>query len=553
MTMPSVRKGFMLSLLVGLLSACGGGSSGSSSGNNTPAVSSITVGPASPSVVAGLTLSFTATAMYSDGSQKDVTGSATWASSATNIATISPAGMATGVAAGTSSVSASLNGVQGAATLTVTAAQLKSLAISPNRPTMAVGKTLQLKATGTFTDSHTEDLTGSVTWVSSDTTTAAFNNAASPGLLSGSNLGRASIGATAASGGISATAVTMTVIARTMYAYVTNFDAGTVSQYLVGNDGSLTPLATPAINAGSQPFSLTVEPTGQYVYVSNYVSATISQYKIGTDGGLSPIGSGSVMSGNLPNGVTTDHAERFAYVANLADNTVSQYKIGADGSLAALTIAAVAAGICPATVMVDPSNHFVYAASFGVVGPTPPAGPSTIYQYTIGADGSLTPVAAAPSAASGSGPNAMATDPAGKYLYVVNLGDNNVGQYTIGADGSLTAMATATVPAGTRPFDIAVDPSGKYAYVANSASNNISQYTIDPASGALHPMSTATVAAGSGVSGITVDPTGSYVYGTSRNTATISQYTIGADGSLTPMATATVAAGLNPTAIAIAY
>src|SRR6266581_2227572 len=79
-----------------LLSACGGsggsdgggGGGGGGGGSQTPTLSSITVGPANASVAAGLTLQFTATAVYSDGSQKDVSQSATWASSATGIATV---------------------------------------------------------------------------------------------------------------------------------------------------------------------------------------------------------------------------------------------------------------------------------------------------------------------------------------------------------------------------------------------------------------------------------------------------------------------------------
>src|SRR3981081_1147537 len=73
-----------------LLSACGGGGgdAGGGGGTQTPTLSSITVGPASASVAAGLTLQFTATAVYSDGSQKDVSQSATWASRDTAKATI---------------------------------------------------------------------------------------------------------------------------------------------------------------------------------------------------------------------------------------------------------------------------------------------------------------------------------------------------------------------------------------------------------------------------------------------------------------------------------
>jgi len=52
----------------------------------------------------GASVQFTATAMYSDGSTRDVTSTATWATSDSTIATVTTAGMVTGVADGTASI-----------------------------------------------------------------------------------------------------------------------------------------------------------------------------------------------------------------------------------------------------------------------------------------------------------------------------------------------------------------------------------------------------------------------------------------------------------------
>src|SRR5579864_6408549 len=125
--------------LVGImtwLTACGGGGGGGGGSTAPPPVtlSSITVGPSNATVAAGLTQQFTATGVYSDGSQKDLSSTATWASSATATATVSSAGMATGVAAGMASISATSNGVTGRNTLTVGPPNLVSVVISPNKP-----------------------------------------------------------------------------------------------------------------------------------------------------------------------------------------------------------------------------------------------------------------------------------------------------------------------------------------------------------------------------------------------------------------------------------
>ena len=203
----------------------------------------------------------------------------------------------------------------------------------------------------------------------------------------------------------------MTVTA-TVYAYATNFDSDTVSQYQIETDGTLMPLATGTVATDHQPFSISVEPTGEYVYVSNWNSSSVSQFQIGADGTLTKIGSGSVATGSNPNAVTIDPSDRYAYVANLGDSTISQYKIGADGQLIPMATPSIPSGPNPATIVVDPTGHFAYTGNFGANAKTPPVGPSTISQYTIQSDGSLMAMTgAAATAPTGSGPVAIAIDP----------------------------------------------------------------------------------------------------------------------------------------------
>jgi 6-phosphogluconolactonase (cycloisomerase 2 family) len=157
-----------------------------------------------------------------------------------------------------------------------------------------------------------------------------------------------------------------------------------------------------------------------------------------------------------------------------------------------------------------------------------------------------------PTVAAGLNANNVAVDPSGRYAYVTVSGTASIAQYTIAADGSLTPMTPATVVAGTFPISVAVHPSGRYVYVANLGSGavpgNISQYTIG-ADGGLAAMATATVDAGARPISVAVDPSGQYVYVANFDSDDVSQYTVGADGSLTAMAPPTVAAGTNPRTI----
>jgi hypothetical protein len=81
---------------------------------------SIAVTPPAPSLVAGATEQFTATGTYSDQSTRDITGQVTWSSSAPAVATISAGGALAAAAAGTSTITASLDGVSGSTSLLVT-------------------------------------------------------------------------------------------------------------------------------------------------------------------------------------------------------------------------------------------------------------------------------------------------------------------------------------------------------------------------------------------------------------------------------------------------
>jgi len=215
--------------LQGLASTAGTGTttisavSGSVSGGTTLTVtaatlSSVKVTPVNPSVAKGLSKQFTATGTYSDGSTKDLTAQVTWASSKTGVATVSNAsgsqGLASTVGAGVTTISAASGGISGSTTLTVTAVALASIQVTPANPSIANGTTQQFTATGIYTDNTSQDLTGTVTWASSDTAVAQVSNASgSQGLAAASAAGGTTISAT--SGGVSGS-TTLTVTAATL-------------------------------------------------------------------------------------------------------------------------------------------------------------------------------------------------------------------------------------------------------------------------------------------------------------------------------------------------
>ena len=90
---------------------------------------------------------FTLKGTFSDGGTGFLTGSATWSSSDTSVATIAVA-LATSTGYGTTTITATVNGVSTTATLTVPTPALTSVTVTPQSATIYDGASLQLKASG---------------------------------------------------------------------------------------------------------------------------------------------------------------------------------------------------------------------------------------------------------------------------------------------------------------------------------------------------------------------------------------------------------------------
>ncbi len=203
--------------------ACGGGAADRSASDGlrmlvqAPILASIAVTPIQPSIALGTSAQFTAMGTFEDGSTQDLTATVTWSSSSASVATISNApgsqGLASSAAVGVTTISATdfTSGIGGATTLTVTSAVLSALEVTPTNASIALGTSAQFTATGIFSDSTTQDLTGSVAWSSSDAGVAGVSNApGSRGFATSLSVGSTSISATDLLRGISG-ATTLTV------------------------------------------------------------------------------------------------------------------------------------------------------------------------------------------------------------------------------------------------------------------------------------------------------------------------------------------------------
>jgi len=164
----------------------------------TATLVSITVTPVNQFVPAGYSLSLQAIGNYSDGTTRNLNAEVLWSSSNPSVATISNAsgtgGRVTGVASGTTTVSATLPAASGTTSLTVTPEILNSIVVEPASVTVVVGGTRQATAKGYFSGGSVLDLTTVVKWQVTPRSVASVGNAsASKGLVTARKVGGATI------------------------------------------------------------------------------------------------------------------------------------------------------------------------------------------------------------------------------------------------------------------------------------------------------------------------------------------------------------------------
>ncbi len=197
-------------------------SSGSVTGTATLTVTSATlnsiaVTPAGSTIPLGVQQQFTATGTFSDSTTQDITNTVTWASSGSSFASITVSGLATGLKLGSVTISATSGAVSGNTSLTINAANLASLAITPLNPSIAASTSERFAAVGTFNDGSTKNLTGQAAWTSSNTAVATIGsaNGVAKGLTAGSATITATIGSKSASTPLTVTSATVTSISVT--------------------------------------------------------------------------------------------------------------------------------------------------------------------------------------------------------------------------------------------------------------------------------------------------------------------------------------------------
>ena len=310
------------------------------------------------------------------------------------------------------------------------------------------------------------------------------------------------------------------------------------------NSGVLTQLTQSPISAGQAVQSIVIHPSKKFMYAANSGESDISLFTISSVGVLTEGSRTNVTpDGTAPTLLALDSAGGFLYVGNSGSNNISVFSI--DSGTGALTPVGTPfqIGTIPLNMALSPSGGVLY-----VTGQSQANG--FIEAFTLN-QGIPTVVNNSPFI-TGNGPYGLALAPGGGFLYTANTLDSSISEFTINADGSLTEISGSPIGESVQnssPVALFIDKSGAFLYVADQGSTSLAAYSIG-SDGTLALLTNSPFATGSGPGAIASDSGGKYLFVGNQTNPGIQSFSLDTrNGTLTSVATYGVAG--KPTSIAI--
>ena len=310
-------------------------SSGSVNGTTTltvapPTLTSIVIPSGNVTIAAGTSHPFVAFGLYSDGGERTFPNGLTWGSSQTGVATISAVGVATGVIAGTTTISATSGSVTQSVTLTVTSATANpTLAIAPSTDTIEPYTRLPFTAVGSFSDGTTQVVTPFAIWGSSNTGVATFSTVPQFGVTTAQGPGTTTVSASAmgANGSVPLTVSTATLTGLTLptsgiMAVGSTFNFRVTAQY---SDGGSVPVGTAVSWQSSDTSIATIDSIGAITALApgtTTITATLQGASASTTLTVENLSSITIAPATL--NVAAGTFVRFTATGTLSDGTTTQ-------------------------------------------------------------------------------------------------------------------------------------------------------------------------------------------------------------------------------------
>lgn len=215
--------------------------------------------------------------------------------------------------------------------------------------------------------------------------------------------------------------------------------------------------------------SIAINPSGSFLYAIGS-PGVIYQMSVNASTGELTLNTPTTVNGDVRE-LIVDPQGKFAFVNDLTDGRVLAYSIGSDGSLSPVPGSpfAVPAGGLPVNLVITNDGSFLYA----------PLIPSGIAAFAVNrSTGTLSNVAGSPFATSNQ-PFSLAIGAGGKFIYSIGGSSNNAIQgFSIdGSTGALAAVAGSPFVMPSSFSSLTVDASGRFLY-ATSQTAILSQSMI---------------------------------------------------------------------------
>lgn len=424
-------------------------------------LTSISIAPAGPTTIdVNQTQQYTATGTYADGTPATITNEVTWASTNTSVATISATGLATGVAEGSTMITASLDGITSNASTLNVADPLVSIVISPSSVSIVPNATQQFTATGTFTSGATRDITATATWTSTNMGVATIN---SSGLATGVAVGTTNI--TAEQDGVTSNTSVLTV---NSFIYVVNTGFNNIAYCNLDAAGDFAGCLASTAVPNARSFTIAPPRTRAYITTATQVNLCSLNF---TNGNITScvdaVGSTFTNVGQ----VAVHPNNTFAYI--VSSTGVSRCIIESDGTLTSCNITGeITANLNG--IAINPAGTFAYLTAASSVN-------YCDINQTTGALFNCQATGPAPI----TNPGEIAINPAGTFAYIADFSNDTVLNCAINIDGSLNGVCGVAPVGFSEPVGVAINAAGSIIYVTNSDLLTVRYCDIDPVLGTL--------------------------------------------------------------------
>jgi 6-phosphogluconolactonase len=347
------------------------------------------------------------------------------------------------------------------------------------------------------------------------------------------------------------------------HVYVNDNAAGTntIAAFNRAANGTLTaiagsPFAAGGVgtgaNIGSQG-SLQLSSDGKYLLAADAYSNQISVLSVNADGSLTAVPGSPFSSGGIKPVSIAVHGS-LVYVANAGagGSNYTGFTLGSDGTLTPLANSTIAL-----SDTASPGDVLFNSTGTNLIGTE--VGTSLIDSFAVGTNGRLTAASGSPFPAQRLGPfgsEFRPTNPTQLFVSNAHNGGMNLGTvsaYNVDGTGTLSSIGPSPYADNQNaPCWVEVTHDGRYLFAVNTASSSVSSYSVRP-DGSLRILGSTPF--GGGVQGeedARLDPSGASLYVVDTGSDALSAFTVNG-GSLSELASSPVSlpTGAHPFGIVV--